>query len=119
MSPTFILFYSALKNCSLAHPGLRDSCVTYYARIPGQIFKVPYVLVCSEIISNMDCQHGAKCTFYHPYIRPSTEQIIRNLYKKTVGMRFTKFPSGAVIEGVVDNDKFNGHAVMTWPNAST
>jgi hypothetical protein len=67
----------------------------------------------------MECQNGTTCACYHPYIRPSTEQIIRNLYKKTVGMRFTKFPSGAVIEGAVNNDKFNGHAIMTWPNMST
>jgi hypothetical protein len=103
----------------LAHPGIRDNASTYYARIPGQIFKVPYVLVCGVFIAELECPNSSKCTCYHPYIRPSTEQIIKNLYQKTVGTRYVKFPSGATIDGAVNNDKFNGHAVMTWPSAST
>ena len=103
------------NTCPFAHQGQRDSAAVYYARIPGQIYKVPFVLVC-ESHSKGCCETGQNCDKYHIYYRPATDVIIKNLYQKEVGNRYHKFPSGATIEGRVVNGMFNGYAVMTWPN---
>jgi hypothetical protein len=97
---------------------MRDSAVTYFARIPGQMYKVPYVVICENGMKS-DCEFAEKCDCYHIYTRPSTDEIIKRLYKKAKGNNLKRFESGATLDGEVAGNLYCGHAVMTWPNGST
>ena len=90
-----------ITTCPLAHPGIRDSAILGYTRLPGRTKKVPYVRVCKkwlranrEQMEKQDdahtgivpilCPDGKDCKQYHVYIRPSTSDIIRKLYPMEV-----------------------------------
>jgi len=110
-------------TCMSAHPGIRDNAQTQFARIPGRLAKVPYVLVCPEgIIGQGDgeclCTAGRECLNYHIYIRPSTLDIVRRVYPIKKGVKKVVKPSGAKIEGQVEGGDFNGYGTMTWPEGS-
>lgn len=52
------------------------------------------------------CPLGKTCRRYHPYVRPSTAEIIARLYPKRNGHRAKAYPSGAVHEGTVVDEVF-------------
>lgn len=43
---------------------------------------------------------------YHPYVRPSTEEIVARLYPRRNGDRIKVYPSGATLKGRVVNEVF-------------
>lgn len=92
-----------MTTCPLAHPGIRDSAILGYTRLPGRTKKVPYVRVCKKWLkANREqmgkpddentgvvpvlCPDGTDCKQYHVYIRPSTADIIRKLYPMEVSL---------------------------------
>lgn len=52
------------------------------------------------------CTSGKSCRKYHPYVRPSTTEIIARLYPKRNGERTKVYPSGAVMKGRVVHEVF-------------
>lgn len=46
------------------------------------------------------------CSMYHPYVRPSTADIVERLYPKRNGDRAKVYPSGAMQKGTVVNEVF-------------
>ena len=52
------------------------------------------------------CPSGQRCKMYHPYVRPSTEDIVARLYPKRNGERAKVYRSGAVLKGTVVDEVF-------------
>lgn len=101
-------------DCARAHPGLRDSATIDIMRNETGA-KLPFTRLCQkELFGN--CEDGKKCTLYHVYRRPPTEQIIAKLYPKTDGVQSRLYPSGARFRGNVKNRKFSGHGVISYAN---
>mmetsp|Transcript_33910 Transcript_33910/g.44731 ORF Transcript_33910/g.44731 Transcript_33910/m.44731 type:complete len:1022 (+) Transcript_33910:225-3290(+) len=107
------------SNCPLAHPGVRDSAEEFDASQSSRRRKV-VVHICREYMENSGkCSKAMLCDHYHPYIRPSTEEIIKKLYPTNTGKKIKVFISGAKMDGEMVNDKFQGYGVFTWPDGST
>lgn len=52
---------------------------------------------------------------YHPYVRPSTDEIVAKIYPRRNGERTKVYPSGASLKGTVVNEVFQV-CVYVWPH---
>jgi hypothetical protein len=99
-----------ITTCPLAHPGVRDAAVVRSAVVqPRQqqqqqqqqqqrrvravdssgssSSSAQCVIVCEAALLGMlgqgpGCSEGMSCRQYHPYVRPSTQQLIDKIYQK-------------------------------------
>mmetsp|Transcript_1275 Transcript_1275/g.1638 ORF Transcript_1275/g.1638 Transcript_1275/m.1638 type:complete len:1093 (+) Transcript_1275:69-3347(+) len=119
----FLAGQCTATSCPQAHPGIRDASKAF-AKGKGRNKKY-YVKLCEHAMNHSnwseDCDLKLTCKGYHPYIRPSTMDIIRRLYPIKKGRALKIFPSGAQIDGnKCENDEgvssFNGYGIMTWSN---
>eukprot|EP00636_Phaeomonas_parva_P016807 CAMPEP_0118875172 /NCGR_PEP_ID=MMETSP1163-20130328/16333_1 /TAXON_ID=124430 /ORGANISM="Phaeomonas parva, Strain CCMP2877" /LENGTH=1131 /DNA_ID=CAMNT_0006810633 /DNA_START=77 /DNA_END=3472 /DNA_ORIENTATION=+ len=62
------------------------------------------------------CPFGVECKCYHPYVRPTTEEIIQKIYPISNGFKTITLASGATLQGNAINDEISGWGVMRWPN---
>lgn len=121
----FLIGECSKTSCPQAHPGLRDSAVVDLTRLSGTVIKVPIVRVCenySNFQNNAECGgcvHGAQCSKYHIYIKPSVQEIISKIYPIEKGTKTKKFRGGANFNGNVKRGKFDGYGVMVWNDSST
>lgn len=116
----------SLTTCPFAHPGMRDSATEH--KVKDRPFDF-FVLVCPEAVSaqvqnKQKCCHGncslkEMCKKYHPYVRPSTETLIRTIYPKRNGKFRKVHSSGMVIDGNVINHIFEGKADIIWPTGDS
>ena len=118
--PYFLKKKCSKTTCPYAHPGLRDSAVISYYKIPNKFKKVPVVDVCLDCCNGLEdyCSAGKACQSYHVYIRPSTKDIILRIYPIEQGQRTKVFPSGAKLDGYMSKRAFNGWGTLTWINGS-
>jgi hypothetical protein len=134
--PNFIDNLCSLSTCFFAHPGVRDSCKVLF-RTKKKDNKnnhfsnnnnnkstyeerIPYVIICPNANGILnDCPLGKKCTKYHVYVRPTTLEIIRNIYPVVKGLKSKTFANGAKLTGNVNYTVLSGYGIMKWPNGST
>lgn len=65
------------------------------------------------------CPRHIHCPNYHLYIRPSTEQIIRQVYPLAYGIKEkTFYHNRAHLKGYVKNNTFEGYGHMHWSNGA-
>eukprot|EP00904_Undaria_pinnatifida_P008783 jgi/Undpi1/5034/HiC_scaffold_19.g08386.m1 len=109
-----------LSTCPRAHPGIRDDARLERLKARGSrdVFNVT---VCPLALANAlgdgdPCPNGNRCKMYHPYVRPSTEDIVAKLYPNRNGDRVKLYGSGAVLKGTVVDEVFQGYGVYSWPS---
>jgi hypothetical protein len=96
-----------ISTCPLAHPGVRDAAVVRSAAVQPRLQQqqqqqqrgaravdsgassssAQCVIVCEAALLAMlgqgpGCSEGMSCRQYHPYVRPSTQQLIDRIYQK-------------------------------------
>lgn len=100
-------------TCPRAHPGLRDEAELFPVEGKGKR-DMFFVKVCYNALLTGSCKAGKKCPLYHPYVRPSTNEIIRKIYPKRNGLRHKESASGMTIDGFVEDEVFQGYGVIEW-----
>lgn len=113
----FLAGQCSKSTCPRAHPGLRDRAQIFYIRLRGRAKKSPFIKCCSQYSGggpNCGCKEASNCPFYHIYMRPSTQEIIRRIYPIQEGAKMKVLPSGAQIDGNLKDNQLSGYGVMTW-----
>ncbi|CAM9954462.1 unnamed protein product, partial [Ectocarpus fasciculatus] len=70
-----------LSTCARAHPGIRDDAKLQRLETKGsrglfQVSVCPLALAAALGDGNPPCPSGQGCKMYHPYVRPSTDEIV-------------------------------------------
>ncbi|CAM9462371.1 unnamed protein product, partial [Ectocarpus sp. 8 AP-2014] len=110
-----------LSTCPRAHPGIRDDAKLQRLETKGsrglfQVSVCPLALAAALGGGEPPCPSGQGCKMYHPYVRPSTDEIVARIYPRRNGERTKVYPSGASLKGRVVNEVFQGYGVYAWPN---
>jgi hypothetical protein len=135
----FLSHRCTVTTCASAHPGIRDKAKIHHKSFRNNDgrgrTRIPYVHICPHFTSVLSssvglsgsassassipvCSNGMKCTYYHPYIRPDTKDIILALYPIESGHKMKYFTNGAKFIGNVRGNMFNGYGKMIWPDQS-
>ena len=97
----------SLMTCPFAHPGIQDTSKEFKMKDGSNN---SFVEICFKYINTKgSCKEGKLCKKYHPYIRPSTQEIIRKHYPPKNGVQCKMFENGTCLRGQVKDDILEGY----------
>ena len=112
----FLRGWCTRTTCRMAHPGIRDGVEPIV--LSGSGARRKFGVMCCPVARACggdwnQCPEGNKCKYRHPYLRPSTINIVRKLYPMRRG-RAVKYRGGAKLDGMMDEDEhgeanYNGY----------